>query len=35
MIFYLSLAFIIMYLLNFKKENMIFKFYINFSYLKD
>ena len=28
MIFYLSPLFIIMYLLNFKKENMMFKFYI-------
>ena len=28
MIFYLSPLFIIMYLLNFKKENMMLKFYI-------
>ena len=36
MIFYLSPLFIIMYLLNFKKENMMLKFYIfNFFYLKD
>ena len=36
MIFYLSTLFIIMYLLNFKKENMMLKFYIfNFFYLKD